>query len=118
MRRKEPPKKGTDMNENLNPSTEATETIHDLWRALMDTELDSDWMPDTFGEADQIKVWHGKDHETYTVIGAALDEDQNLFPGFNWADYEVLGDGADDDYDQGYAATVAEAVADLTRKAH
>ena len=108
--------KGADMNENLNPSTEATETIHDLWLALMDTELDFEWMPDTFGEADQIKVWHSKGHETYAAIGAALDEDQNLFPGFNWTDYEVVADGADDDYGQGYAETVAEMVDDMAAK--
>lgn len=98
-------------------TTENTETIHDLYIALVQAGADVDWAESTFDLTDEIKVWTGPEHTLYRLVADALDEDQNPWPGFQWSMYEVLGDEQEDDSigGEGYAETVAEAVADLTR---
>lgn len=105
------------MNRNENTSTasaaEAFDQLHaDLIAAGMDVELVED--PTTL--TNDIRVWHSANHDIYTLIAPALDEDGAEFPGFNWTDYEVVADGADDDIHSDYSETVAEMVADMAAK--
>lgn len=105
------------MNHNENTSTASSaEAFNDLWAAMLQAGMDVEHVEDPTTLTDNIRVWHSADHEMYTEIAPALDEDGAEFPGFNWTDYEVVEDGADDDTHSDYSKSVAEMVADMVAK--
>ena len=111
------PQKGTDMNRNENTSTTtAAEAFNQLHAELIAADMDVELVEDPTTLTDNIRVWHSANHDIYTLIAPALDEDGAEFPGFNWTDYEVVADGADDDIHSDYSETVAEVVDDMAAK--
>lgn len=103
------------MNRNENTSTaSAAEAFNQLHAELIAADMDVELVEDPTTLTDNLRVW-GADHDTYTLVAPALDEDGAEYPGFNWTSYEVVSEGADEDYTQGYSASVAEALADLAR---
>lgn len=93
-----------------------TENLGDLYAALMDAvdNLDRvEWAELRMSDEVEIRLWIDDDHDFYYLIGDALDEDQNPFPGFMWCEYvDRSAEELEDDYigSEGYAETVAEAV--------
>ncbi|MEH1498376.1 hypothetical protein [Cutibacterium avidum] len=100
------------MTENTN--TETDETLFDLRVELINWDVDFDFETDSYDGSDLLKVWND-DRETYLLVGEARDENHYPADGFQWAQYEVIDDGSDQYVgSEGYASTVAEAVAYLT----
>lgn len=100
----------------MNHVSDRTETIEDLYRALVEAGADVEWVESTFDLTDEIKAWTSRDHDFYRLIGEATDENLNPWIGFQWSMYEVLGDEEPDDNigNEGYSETIAEAVDYLT----
>lgn len=93
-----------------------TETIEDLYGALVQAGADVEWSEDPYDLSDDIKVWTDRNHDFYRLIGEATDENLNPWIGFQWSMYEALGDEESDDNigSEGYSETVAEVVDYLT----
>ena len=103
----------SDMTGNTNTNTATDENLFDLHAALIDRGADVDFATDSYDLSDLLKVWDD-DRETYTLVGEARDENYTPMDGFQWSRYEVIDDGSDQNVGgEGYASTVAEAVAYL-----
>jgi hypothetical protein len=92
-----------------------SDELYRLHTMLCDAGKDADYVADSFGDNDQIKLWHDEEHDSYTLISDALDEDGYPFHGFMWSDYEVLGENFRDESagSEGYEEDAGKAAAYL-----
>lgn len=90
-----------------------TEKLSDLRMELIERGVDVDYETDAYDGSDLLMVWDD-DRLTYMSVEEARDENRTPIDGFQWAQYEVVGDESDQYVgSDGYASTVAEAVAYL-----